>query len=530
MCIEVDISKIKDKSIIDKISVNVEKMNMDTEYIDIYAINQSDEFIAYRLKEPVKDHSVTIYFADHSIQKYIIAYVPVNNLSLNYDVINLKKGEEITLTCDLNENATNSQLHAQVRDSNIIEVSSNGTIKAINAGTTQLIIQSYKNSVTKVIDVIVKEIPTDIILDKENIEIERIIKELSSLFYPYSLEIEKDIQYLKKLDFIFAKARYSKEIKGNQPIINTNKQIILEQARHPLIDKNIVVPIDLSLGTTYYTLVITGPNTGGKTVSLKTVGLLHLMAYSGIMIPANENSSIFIFDNIFADIGDNQSISESLSTFSSHIKTIINITNHATCQSLILVDELGSGTDPIEGSSLAISILEFFHNLGALCISTTHYQEIKNYALTHDGYINASAEFDVENLKPTYHIILGIPGKSNAFAISQKLGLNKKILDRAISLVDSNDIKIEDILKNIYDTKSEIEKQKEKIDSDTLEIEKLKLVFLELSFQIRNCLYTKSKEKQVLLQYPNYSMVIFLQILLQKMYSDLYPKIYSQEP
>lgn len=172
MCIKVDISKIKDKSIIDKISVNVEKMNMDTEYIDIYAINQSDEFIAYRLKEPVKDHSVTIYLADHSIQKYIIAYVPVNNLSLNYDVINLKKGEEITLTCDLNENATNSQLHAQVRDSNIIEVSSNGTIKAINAGTTQLIIQSYKNSVTKVIDVIVKEIPTDIILDKENIEIE----------------------------------------------------------------------------------------------------------------------------------------------------------------------------------------------------------------------------------------------------------------------------------------------------------------------------------------------------------------------
>ena len=172
MCIEVDISKIKDKSIIDKISVNVEKMNMDTEYIDIYAINQSDEFIAYRLKEPVKDHSVTKYLADHSIQKYIIAYVPVNNLSLNYDVVNLKKGEEITLTCDLNENATNSQLHAQVRDSNIIEVSSNGTIKAINAGTTQLIIQSYKNSVTKVIDVIVKEIPTDIILDKENIEIE----------------------------------------------------------------------------------------------------------------------------------------------------------------------------------------------------------------------------------------------------------------------------------------------------------------------------------------------------------------------
>ena len=327
---------------------------------------------------------------------------------------------------------------------------------------------------------------------KENIEIEKILSNISTKFSLIINELENNVRLLGRIDFIFAKAKYSISINGILPKINEKKEFNLIKARHPLIDKNIVVPIDLSLGTTYSTLVITGPNTGGKTVSLKTVGLLHLMAYSGIMIPANENSSIFIFDNIFADIGDNQSISESLSTFSSHIKTIINITNHATCQSLILVDELGSGTDPIEGSSLAISILEFFHNLGALCISTTHYQEIKNYALTHDGYINASAEFDVENLKPTYHIILGIPGKSNAFAISQKLGLNKKILDRAISLVDSNDIKIEDILKNIYDTKSEIEKQKEKIDSDTLEIEKLKL---ELQKDNKD---VKDKEKEII--------------------------------
>ena len=327
---------------------------------------------------------------------------------------------------------------------------------------------------------------------KENIEIEKILSNISTKFSLIINELENNVRLLGRIDFIFAKAKYSISINGILPKINEKKEFNLIKARHPLIDKNIVVPIDLSLGTTYSTLVITGPNTGGKTVSLKTVGLLHLMAYSGIMIPANENSSIFIFDNIFADIGDNQSISESLSTFSSHIKTIINITNHATCQSLILVDELGSGTDPIEGSSLAISILEFFHNLGALCISTTHYQEIKNYAITHDGYINASAEFDVENLKPTYHIILGIPGKSNAFAISQKLGLNKKILDRAISLVDSNDIKIEDILKNIYDTKSEIEKQKEKIDSDTLEIEKLKL---ELQKDNKD---VKDKEKEII--------------------------------
>jgi len=309
---------------------------------------------------------------------------------------------------------------------------------------------------------------------KESIEIEKILNLLTSKLSAYTIELENDVRLLGMIDLIFAKANYGVSINGISPKINDKKEFNLIKARHPLIDKTQVVPIDISLGNTYTTLVITGPNTGGKTVALKTVGLLHLMAYIGLMIPAHENSSIYVFDNIFADIGDEQSIAESLSTFSSHMKNIIKITNTATCQSLILVDELGSGTDPVEGSSLAVSILEFFNNLGSLCISTTHYQEIKNYALTHEKYMNASAEFDVENLKPTYHIILGIPGKSNAFAISEKLGLNKKILDRANSLIDSTEVKIEDVLKNIYDNQKQIEIEKNKIETNSKEIENLK--------------------------------------------------------
>lgn len=327
---------------------------------------------------------------------------------------------------------------------------------------------------------------------KEAIEIEKILSVFTNKLAVIVNELENNVRLLGILDLIFAKANYGIAIGGISPKINDKKEFNLIKARHPLIDKNKVVPIDISLGNTYTTLVITGPNTGGKTVALKTVGLLHLMTYIGLMIPAHENSSIYVFDHIFADIGDEQSIAESLSTFSSHMKNIIEITNTATCQSLILVDELGSGTDPIEGSSLAVSILEFFNNLGSLCISTTHYQEIKNYALTHETYMNASAEFDVENLKPTYHIILGVPGKSNAFAISEKLGLSKKILNRATSLIDSNDIKIEDILKSIYDNQKQIEAQKAKIEIDSKEIEKLKQELQKDNTAVKN------KEKELI--------------------------------
>ena len=327
---------------------------------------------------------------------------------------------------------------------------------------------------------------------KEAIEIERILSIFTSKLASIVNELENNVRLLGMIDLLFAKANYAISIDGISPTINDKKAFHLVKARHPLIDKNKVVPIDISLGDAFSCLVITGPNTGGKTVALKTVGLLHLMAYSGLMIPAHENSSIYVFDHIFADIGDEQSIAESLSTFSSHMTNIIEITNTATCQSLILVDELGSGTDPIEGSSLAISILEFFHNLGSLCIATTHYQEMKNYALTHDGFLNASAEFDIENLKPTYHIILGIPGKSNAFAISEKLGLNKKILEKANSFISSEDIKIEDVLKNIYDDKKKIELDKKKIEEDSKEIESLRKALQKDNSDVKN------KEKEII--------------------------------
>lgn len=300
---------------------------------------------------------------------------------------------------------------------------------------------------------------------QEEIEIEKILQKLSSLFMPYTEELKQDSKVIGKLDFIFAKARYSRDINGITPKINDNKEINLINARHPLIDPDKVVPISLSLGNSFSTLLITGPNTGGKTVTIKTVGLLCSMACSGLNIPAKENSSIYVFDKIFADIGDDQSITNSLSTFSSHMVNIVSIINNASNKSLVLVDELGSGTDPIEGANLAISILEYLYNIGSLTIATTHYPELKNYALTTKGFENASVEFDVNTLKPTYKLLVGIPGKSNAFAISQNLGLPANIIEKAKSMMTTQQINIEDLLKNIYDQKSKIEQ--EKVDIDT---------------------------------------------------------------
>ena len=309
---------------------------------------------------------------------------------------------------------------------------------------------------------------------EENIEIEKILHDLSILLYKYTSELKQNICIIGKLDVLSAKVSYSKSIDGINPILNTEKYINLVGARHPLIDKNKIVPIDIKLGQNFNCLIITGPNTGGKTVCLKTTGLLLLMSYTGLYIPCNENSSICIFKNIFADIGDEQSISESLSTFSAHITNIINITNNADENCLILLDELGSGTDPIEGANLAISILNFFYNTGCLVLATTHYQELKNYALVTHGFENASSEFDVENLKPTYKLLIGIPGKSNAFAISKKLGLNQEILNNAYSLLKDDNIHIEDILKSIYDNKLQIEREKQDIDKNLAQIQTLR--------------------------------------------------------
>ena len=309
---------------------------------------------------------------------------------------------------------------------------------------------------------------------EESIEIEKILENLSKLLYPITDNIKETVELIGIIDLIFAKASYSTAINGIEPIINIEKTIDLKQAKHPLIDIKNVVPIDISLGKDYKSLIITGPNTGGKTVTLKTVGLLCLMACSGLHIPVKENSSIYVFDNIFADIGDEQSIQESLSTFSSHMTNIIDILAKSTENSLVLIDELGSGTDPVQGANLAISILEHLYNKGTLTLSTTHYPELKHYALVTDGFENASSEFDIENLKPTYKILIGVPGKSNAFAISKKLGLPQEILERAESMLSQDNISIEELIKNIYDDKLLIEKEKDEILKNSNQIELLR--------------------------------------------------------
>ena len=321
---------------------------------------------------------------------------------------------------------------------------------------------------------------------EEEIEIEKILQELSSILYEHTDLLKVNLEIIGTLDLIFAKANYSLQLDGIFPKINQEKYINLIKVRHPLIAKDHVVPIDISIGKNYSSLVITGPNTGGKTVCLKTVGLNLLMAYSGIFIPCNENSSIYVFDNIFADIGDEQSIQESLSTFSSHISNIIEIINTASTNSLILLDELGSGTDPIEGANLAISILQYFYKVGSLVISTTHYQELKNHCLMTDGFENASCEFDIEKLQPTYKLLIGIPGKSNAFAISKKLGLKQEILDNANSLMKNEDVSIEELMKSIYDDKIAIENEKVEIEKNANQIESLRKSLEQTKIKCRN--------------------------------------------
>ena len=310
--------------------------------------------------------------------------------------------------------------------------------------------------------------------NEENIEIEKILQKLSSLFFNIIPNIENDVNLIGLIDFIFAKAKYSNSLDATEPIINNEKCINLLQAWHPLLNKNQAVKNDIPIGKDYNCLIITGPNTGGKTVTLKTAGILMLMAMSGLHITAKEGSSIFIADNIFADIGDDQSIADSLSTFSSHMTNIANILKEATKNSFILIDELGSGTDPVEGSSLAISILEHLNSLNCLTLSTTHYPEIKHFALVTDGFENASVEFNIETLSPTYKLLLGVPGTSNAFAISRKLGISEEIINRAKEFIDSEKINIEELLTNIYEDKRTIEIEKQKTLENSKKIEELK--------------------------------------------------------
>ena len=309
---------------------------------------------------------------------------------------------------------------------------------------------------------------------EENLEIEKVLQKLSSLFFNIIPDMENDINLIGIIDFIFAKAKYSNSLDASEPIINDEKIIDLKLAWHPLIEKNLAVKNNIIIGKDYNCLIITGPNTGGKTVTLKVAGLLTIMALSGMHIPAKEGSSIFLCDNVFADIGDEQSIQDSLSTFSSHMTNIASILKEASSNSFILLDELGSGTDPIEGSSLAISILENLQKTGSIVLATTHYPEIKHFALITDGFENASVEFNLETLSPTYKLLLGVPGTSNAFAISKKLGISDNIISRAKEFIDSDKISIEELLTNIYEDKQLIESEKEKTIKNSNEIKKLK--------------------------------------------------------
>lgn len=309
---------------------------------------------------------------------------------------------------------------------------------------------------------------------KEQEEIEIILANLSEMASEYVDQLEYDYNTITELDFIFARATLSRQMKGSEPEFNNDGIIDLRRARHPLIDPKQVVPIDVRIGSDFSMLIITGPNTGGKTVTLKTIGLLTLMGQAGLHIPAYDNSKLAMFDEVYADIGDEQSIEQSLSTFSSHMTNIVSILQKANENSLVLFDELGAGTDPTEGAALAMSILSYLHDKRIRTLATTHYSELKVYALSTEGVLNASCEFDVESLRPTYRLLIGIPGKSNAFAISSKLGLPDYIIDDAKKLIGKQDRTFEDLISDLDASRVTIEKEQDELLQYKAEVEKLK--------------------------------------------------------
>lgn len=328
---------------------------------------------------------------------------------------------------------------------------------------------------------------------KEKKEIERILAEMSAECAAYRENITLNIRLLVELDVIFAKAKLSFQMRAWEPIMNDSGIVELRDARHPLIDPHNVVPISLRIGTDFDSMIITGPNTGGKTVTLKTIGLLILMAECGLHVPAADGSKLSTFDSILADIGDEQSIAQSLSTFSSHMRTIVDIVASCDTRTLVLFDELGAGTDPAEGAALAIALIEFCRKMGSHVVATTHYAELKLYAMRTKGVINASCEFNVETLQPTYKLLIGIPGKSNAFAISRKLGLREDILKEASDLVGQSDKDFEDVI-------SQLEKQRQQMETARLEAERIRQETAKIKQQSEEMNQQLQKEKEKALE------------------------------
>ena len=322
--------------------------------------------------------------------------------------------------------------------------------------------------------------------NEEHVEIERILEELSERTATVVEEITEDLKLLITLDFIFAKAKYAKDINASEPIFNEEGIVDLKRAVHPLLERHTAVPVDIRLGEDYSLLIITGPNTGGKTVSLKTLGLLTLMGQSGLHIPAMYGSRLSVFEDVFADIGDEQSIEQNLSTFSSHMSNTIYIVKHVTDKSLCLFDEPGGGTDPQEGAALAISILTYLKNKGAKVMATTHYTELKTFAISCDGVENASCEFDVKTLRPTYKLMIGIPGSSNAFAITKRLGLPEEIIEMAKENINEDSIELEKVISVLEHDKRELEKDKADIESYKKEIEGLRKSLAERNENIED--------------------------------------------